>query len=190
MSTALRQLVGDALGDGPPASKPGPGTGQQIGVRLRADERAALAVAATARGMTPSGWLRALACAQLLRRPRWGGAERDALHDATRQLRAIRFEVNQVAAALAVVAQAHPSQARSRQNQVATAAVAAVWDAPALVEVQLQQIEALVIGNLDHWGARSRAARGEARVGTAPLAGTSDGTRCGGLGVSGHVCLC
>ncbi len=152
VSAALRQIVGDALGDGPPVPRPGPGTGQQVGVRLRADERAALAVAAAARGMTPSGWLRALACAQLLRRPRWGSAERDALHRAAQELRTIRFEVNQVAAALAVAAQAHPSQARLRQDRAAAAAVAAVRDVPALVEIQLRQIEALVIGNLDHWG--------------------------------------
>ena len=152
VSAALRQLVGDALGDGPPTPRPGPGTGRQIGVRLRQDEQVALASAAVARGMTPSGWLRALACAHLLRRPRWGDAELDALRGAEQQLRMIRFEVNQVAAALAAATQAHPSQARPQRQQAAAEAVAVARDVPALVEIQLRRLEGLVRGNLDDWG--------------------------------------
>ncbi len=151
VSAALRQLVADATGDGPPAPRPGPGTGQQVGVRLRADERAALADAAAARGMTPSGWLRTLACAQLLRRPRWGDTERDALHGAGLELRRIRFEVKRVAEGLAAAAQAHPTQAQFRQERATTEALTVARNVPALVEIQLQRIEALVRGNLDYW---------------------------------------
>jgi len=151
VSAALRQLVATAMGDGSPAPPPGPGTGQQVGVRLRADEQAALAAAAAARGMTPSGWLRALACAQLLRRPRWGDAERDALHGADHELRLIRFEVNRVAEGLAAAARVHPTQARFRQERAAAEALTVARDVPALVEIQLRRIEALVRGNLDYW---------------------------------------
>ena len=68
-SVALRRLVSEAL-DGPaPPGPHGVGRGQQVSVRFKDPERAALDKAAAQCGTSPASWLRSLGIVHLARRP-------------------------------------------------------------------------------------------------------------------------
>lgn len=95
-AAALRRLILEAVGEEPMAPT-GTGTGTQIGIRLRREERRAVSQAAKDRGTTPANWLRSLALAHLTRRPQWGPAETELLRDLFRELRRIGTNINQLA---------------------------------------------------------------------------------------------
>lgn len=150
----MRQLVGDALGDGPPVPKPGPGMGRQVGVRLREGERAALASAAAERGMTPSGWLRTLACAQLLRQPRWSAAELAAVRDVAWNLRELRRALGAATEQLEAAARMHPNRRAEQVRLMAEIARDAAETVRAVLpEVQAAQdeVQRLAVLGQEYW---------------------------------------
>ncbi|WP_198355819.1 plasmid mobilization protein [Granulibacter bethesdensis] len=115
-AAALRRLIVEAVngeaeglhGANPARSKltpAGVGRGQQIGIRLKAHERRALAEAAEAHGTSPANWVRSLAIVHLTSKPQWNPAESDALRELAREVRAIGNNVNQIARALNVAVQ-------------------------------------------------------------------------------------
>lgn len=142
-SAALRRLVSEALDGKPPAPPAGAGTGKQVGIRLKPPERAALAEAARARGTSPANWLRSLAMVHLGRRPQWNPAEVDALREVFGELRAIGNNVNQIAHALNVAAQAgdYPIEQGSQAREAAE-----------LVRAEMRRVVAVLTGNFDYWG--------------------------------------
>ena len=142
-SAALRALVAEATtGQGPPPPR-GAGAGQRLTVRLPAEEAAALRGAAAARGVTPSSWVRALACAHLGRKPQWNREELDALREGFAELRRIGANLNQIARAMN--AAAHTGQYPAYQGEAALAAAE-------LVRAEMRRVVALLSGNWDYWG--------------------------------------
>jgi hypothetical protein len=142
-SAALRRLVSEvATGQGPSAPK-GAGAGAQVGIRLKAPERAALAEAARAQGTSPANWLRSLAIVHLARRPQWNGSELEELRSLFRELRAIGNNVNQIAHALNVAAQ---------KGEYPPHQGSAAREAAELVRLEMRRVVAVMSGNFDYWG--------------------------------------
>ena len=139
-SAALRRLVCDTVRGGPSAAPRGIGTGEQVGVRLKGPERAALSDAAKARGTSPANWLRSLALVHLARRPQWTPAEVEALRDVFRELRAIGHGVARIARSLDGIA----GPAR-RQGDAAR-------EAADLIRIEMRRVVAVMTGNFDYWG--------------------------------------
>ena len=142
-SAALRRLVSDVLdGTDPPAPR-GVGRGEQVSVRLKPDERAALAEAARTRSTSPANWLRSLAIVHLMRRPQWNAAELDALRELFRELRAIGNNVNQIAHALNIATQTglYPPQQGTAAREAAE-----------LVRLEMRRVVAVMTGNFAYWG--------------------------------------
>lgn len=142
-SAALRRLVSEAVTGHAPTIPKGVGTGAQIGVRLKAAERAALAEAAQGQGTSPANWLRSLAIVHLARRPQWNAAEIEELRTLFRELRAIGNNVNQIAHALNVAVQTGvypPNQG------------AAAREAVELLRFEARRVVAVMSGNFDYWG--------------------------------------
>ena len=142
-SAALRRLVSETIDGKPPSAPRGAGVGSQVGIRLKAAERASLAEAAKARSTTPANWLRSLAIVHLACRPQWNAAELHELRELFRELRAIGNNVNQIARALNVAVQTGeypPHQGRAAQ------------EAAELVRYEMRRVVSLMTGNFDYWG--------------------------------------
>lgn len=142
-SAALRRLILQAMDGQTPAAPRGAGTGNQIGVRFKDAERAALAAAARAHGTSPANWLRSLALVHLMRRPQWTPAEIEALRDVFRELRAIATSLNQITRALTVAVDAGlcPPQHRDAARKAGD-----------LVRIEMRRVVAMMTGNFDYWG--------------------------------------
>jgi len=153
-AAALRRLIAEAVDGGagglhgasPARSALAPvgvGRGKQIGIRLKAAERRALAEAAEAHGTSPANWVRALAIVHLAGKPQWNPAEVEELRGLFRELRAIGNNVNQIARALNVAVQTGeypPHQGRAAK------------EAAELVRYEMRRIVAVMTGNFDYWG--------------------------------------
>ncbi len=143
-SAALRLLVTQAVGEAPPVPR-GVGRGEQVSVRLKATERAALAEAAEARSTSPANWIRSLAIVHLARRPQWNQAELDALRELFRELRAIGNNVNQIAHALNGAAHTGLNSGSEGQGVAAREAVE-------IVRLEMRRVVAVMTGNFAYWG--------------------------------------
>jgi hypothetical protein len=135
-------MVAQAVGQEPPGPR-GVGRGEQISVRLKGAERAALAEAAKAHHTSPANWLRSLAIVHLARRPQWNPAELDTLRELFRELRAIGNNINQIAHTLNVAA--HTGQYPPHPGVAAREAVE-------LVRLEMRRVVAAMTGNFDYWG--------------------------------------
>ena len=147
-SAALRRLVAQAIGQAP-AALHGAGRGEQVSMRFKASERAALAAAAEAHGTSPARWLRSLALVHSTDQPQWNPAELEALHDLFRELRAIGNNVNQIAHAANVNVQ--PARPLSSQG-------AAALEAMKLARQAMPRVVAVMDGSFAYWG-RSEVGR-------------------------------
>lgn len=155
VSAALGRMIGEALGGGGAEAPRGSGQGEQVKIRLRGEERYALARAAAARGTTPAGWLRALALVHLAGRPQWNQEELEALREIGREVRRIGANVNQIAHALNTAAQigeCPPGQGEAAERCLE------------LVRLEMRRLAGVVTGNFDYYGLpgdeRPTAARG------------------------------
>lgn len=121
----------------------GVGRGEQVGVRLKATERQALAEAARLQGTSPANWIRSLALAHLARRPQWNPAELEALRALFGELRAIGHNVNQMAHALniAVTTGDYPPEQGT-----------AAWEAAERIQWEMRRVVTAITGNFDYWG--------------------------------------
>ena len=155
-AAALRRLIAQEISTPSPAeglhgARPalaaigptGVGKGEQVGVRLKAPERAALAQAAKLQGTSPANWLRSLAIVHLARRPQWNPAELEALRDLFRELRTIGNNVNQIANML----NSGPDN-RQYSSKQGTAA----YEAADLVRAEMRRVVAVMTGNFAYWG--------------------------------------
>lgn len=142
-SAALRRLILQAMDGTAPAAPRGSGTGQQVGVRFKEAERAALAEAARAHGTGPATWLRSLALVHLTRRPQWNPAELEALRAVFHELRTIATNLDRSTRVLAEAVDAglcppeHCNAAR---------------EAGDLVRTEMRRVVAMMTGNFDYWG--------------------------------------
>lgn len=99
-SALLRRMLQSATGQVP--SRQGPvvgGLSDKITVRFRRSERAAIADAAAARGMTRTTWITSLARARLSLGLPLNGGEEEALRAIARELHRIGSNINQMARA-------------------------------------------------------------------------------------------
>ena len=142
-SAALRRIVSEAMDGKPPPPPSGAGSGQQVGVRFKASERALLSEVARSRATTPAGWLRSLALVHLTRRPQWNADEVEGLREVFKELRRIGNNVNQIARALNVAA--HKGEYPPYQGEDARAAAERVRH-------EMRRVVALMTGNYDYWG--------------------------------------
>ncbi|SCX35795.1 MobC family plasmid mobilization relaxosome protein [Agrobacterium rosae] len=142
-SAALRRLVFEATTGEPGPAPKGAGSAAQVGVRLKAAERAALAEAALSHGTSPANWLRSLALVHLVRQPQWNAAEIEELRSLFREVRAIGNNVNQIAHALNIAVQT---------GQYPPYQGAAAREAAELVRYEMRRIVAVMSGNFDYWG--------------------------------------
>lgn len=148
-SALLRRLVAETVDPGlhgaslDAIAPVGSGRGEQIGIRLKGEERRALNEAARARGTSPANWVRALAIVHLARKPQWNTAELSELREVFKELRRIGNNVNQIARALNV-AQA-TGQYPPHQHR-------AVEAAAELIRYEMRRVVAVMTGNFDYWG--------------------------------------
>ena len=155
-AAALRRLVAQAIegvegGEGLHGARPipvtvaprGPGRGEQVGVRLKASERAVLAAAAQDQGTSPANWIRSLALVHLSHRPQWNAAEVEALRDVFRELRLIGRRIDGMAEALGTAVQAGqcPPDEGDALREVAHQ-----------VRSEMRRVVAVMSGNFDYWG--------------------------------------
>jgi hypothetical protein len=121
----------------------GVGRGEQVGVRLKATERQALAEAARAQGTSPANWIRSLALVHLARRPQWNPAELEALRALFGELRAIGNNINQMAHALniAVTTGDYPPEQGTAAREAAER-----------IRLEMRRVVAAITGNFDYWG--------------------------------------
>ncbi|WP_146205460.1 hypothetical protein [Azospirillum sp. TSH7] len=162
-AAALRRLITQAIDGHEPAPPSGSGTGRQVGVRLKADEHAALVVAAAAHGTSPANWLRALALVHLTRRPQWSPAELEALRAIFTELRAISTNLTRLSA-------------HSPDHADPELASEMAQEAADRVRLEMRRVVAVLTGHFEQWGLpdaeRPTATAGFADRGTAP-AGTA-----------------
>lgn len=148
-SALLRRLVAETVDPGlhgaslDALAPAGAGRGEQIGIRLKGEERRALNAAAGARGTSPANWVRSLAIVHLGRKPQWNTAELSELREVFKELRRIGNNVNQIARALNV-AQA-TGQYPPHQHR-------AVEEAAGLIRHEMRRVVAVMTGNFDYWG--------------------------------------
>jgi len=148
-SALLRRLIAETVDPGlhgaslDTIAPAGSGRGEQIGIRLKGEERRALNEAASARGTSPANWVRALAIVHLAKKPQWNTAELAELREVFRELRRIGNNVNQIARALNV-AQA-TGQYPPHQHR-------AVQEAADMIRVEMRRVVAVMTGNFDYWG--------------------------------------
>jgi hypothetical protein len=159
-AAAIRRLIAEAVDGTRPGPGPGPGLhgaspaqvsiaprgvgrGEQVGVRLKASERVALAEAAKAQGTSPANWIRSLALVHLAHRPQWNPAELEALRDLFRELRAISNQLKDIAHGVSTAVQAGESPHDD---------VTAVREAAERVRFEMRRVVAVMTGNFDYWG--------------------------------------
>ena len=148
-SALLRRLVAETVDPGlhgasfEALAPAGSGRGEQIGIRLKGDERRALNEAASTRGTTPANWVRALAIVHLARKPQWSTAELSELREVFKELRRIGTNVNQIARALNVAQQT--GQYPPHQHL-------AVQEAANTIRSEMRRVVAMMTGNFDYWG--------------------------------------
>ena len=142
-SAALRRLMTEAVDGQAPTAPAGVGTGEQVGVRFKPTERAALADAARARSTSPANWVRSLVLVHLARRPQWNPAELDGLRDVFRELRRIGGNVNQIARAM---------NGAIETGQYPPYQGGAVREAAQLIRSDMRRVVAMITGNFDYWG--------------------------------------
>lgn len=166
-SAALRRLMAEAIDGQPPAPPAGVGRGEQVGVRFKRTERAALAEAARARDTSPANWVRSLALVHLARRPQWNAAELEALREVFRELRRVGTNVNQIARVMngAIETGNYPPYQGG-----------AVREAAQIIRSDMRRVVAMMTGNFDYWGlpdaehptaAPGAVARGDAQAAAA-----------------------
>ncbi len=155
VSAALLRMIGQEVGDKRAVAPRGVGQGELISVRLKNEERVALALAAHQRGTTPANWMRSLALVHLQKRPEWNHEELELFRDVGRELRRIGVNINQIAAgvnAAALIGECPPGQGEAAER------------ATELVRYEIRRLAAVVTGNFDYWGLptdeRPTAARG------------------------------
>jgi hypothetical protein len=163
-SAALRRLILQAMDGQTPTAPPGGGTGNQVGVRFKDAERAALAEAAQAHGTSPATWLRSLALVHLTGQPQWNPAELEALRAVFHELRAIGTSLERSTRALAEAVDAglcpleHRDAAREAGDQV---------------RIEMRRVVAMMTGNFEYWGLpdaeRPSAAPGAAKRAAAAI---------------------
>lgn len=142
-SAALRRIITEAVEGKPPTAPKGAGASSQVSVRLKTDERRALALVARERGTTPANWIRSLALVHLTRKPAWNESELEDLRRVGYEVAAIGSNVNQIARALNVAVQSGvfpPHQHLAAQ------------EAAELVRSQMHRLTAAITGNYDYWG--------------------------------------
>ncbi len=106
-SALLRRLVSTLTDQAPePAAPLASGVSDKVTVRFRRSERAAITDAATARGMTRTGWITALVRARLGLGLPLDRGEAEALRAIARDLNRIGGNINQIARAANAAAQA------------------------------------------------------------------------------------
>jgi hypothetical protein len=153
-AAALRRLIVEAMDGGAeglhgasPArlklAPAGVGRGKQIGFRLKAAERRALAEAAEAHGTSPANWVRSLAIVHLAGKPQWNPAELEELRALFRELSAIGNNINQIALALNVAVQSGVYPPHQGQ---------ATKEAAELIRYEMRRVVAVMTGNFDYWG--------------------------------------
>ncbi|WP_454888847.1 MobC family plasmid mobilization relaxosome protein [Sphingobium indicum] len=148
-SAALRRLVSQVVDPGlhgaslDAIAPAGSGRGEQIGIRLKGEERRALNAAAAARGTSPANWVRALAIVHLAGKPQWNPAELAELREVFKELRRIGTNVNQIARALNVAQQT--GQYPPHQHR-------AVQEAAETIRYEMRRVVAVMTGNFDYWG--------------------------------------
>lgn len=142
-SAALRRIITEAVEGKPPTAPKGAGASSQVSVRLKTDERRALALVARERGTTPANWIRSLALVHLTRKPAWNESELEDLRRLAYEVAAIGSNVNQIARALNVAVQSGvfpPHQHLAAQ------------EAAELVRSQMHRLTAAITSNYDYWG--------------------------------------
>lgn len=142
-SAAIRRMITEAIEGKPPAAPKGAGASSQVSVRLKTDERRALALVARERGTTPANWIRSLALVHLTRKPAWNESELEDLRRLAYEVAVIGSNVNQIARALNVAVQSGvfpPHQHLAAQ------------EAAELVRSQMHRLTAAITGNYDYWG--------------------------------------
>jgi hypothetical protein len=164
-AAALRRLISETVDGAAPAAPRGVGRGVQVGVRLKGEERAALADAARARGTTPANWLRSLAIVHLCGKPQWNDAEVAALRELFRELRRIGTNVNQIA---------HQANAAALSGLHSPGAAREAREAADKIQEEMRRLVAVMTGNFDHWGL-PKAARGSSPAARSPRKGRRRG---------------
>lgn len=142
-SAALRRIVTEAATDKAPAGPRGAGTGTQVSVRFRKDERVLLAQAAHERGTSPANWVRSLALVHLAGKPQWNTAEVDALRDVFNELRRIGTNINQIA---------HAMNLAIETGQYPAYQAGAVREAAGIVRNEMRRTVSIMTGNFAYWG--------------------------------------
>ncbi|AWI91999.1 plasmid mobilization relaxosome protein MobC (plasmid) [Methylobacterium sp. DM1] len=105
-SALLRRLVCTVTDQAPDPVRPlAVGASDKVTVRFRRSERAAITDAATARGMTRTGWIAALVRARLGLGLPLNRGEEEALRAIARELHRIGGSINQIARAANLAAQ-------------------------------------------------------------------------------------
>lgn len=144
VANATQDRLGNSVNDRAELDQRGVGRGEQVGVRLKAAERAALAEAARAQGTSPANWIRSLALVHLTRRPQWNPAELDALRDVFHELRALaqRLEHTGQEGSPAPGDGAGATQCGSQ----------AALEAAQLVRSEMRRVVGIMTGNFSYWG--------------------------------------
>lgn len=143
-SAALRLLIGEAVG----RSQPEPtsrATVADLHVRLTEREREAVRFAAAQKGMAPATWVRSLVRAHALRRPQWGGFERQALASVLAALGKIGSNVNQIARAMNVAV---------LKGEYSPHQGTAAKEAALEVRRTVSEVADMVRRDLDYWGVK------------------------------------
>lgn len=141
-SAALRRLILQAMDGQTPTAPSGGGTGNQVGVRFKDAERAALAEAARAHGTSPAAWLRSLALVHLTGRPQWTPAELEALRAVFHELRAIGTSLDRSTRALAEAVGTWRCPPEYGD---------ATREAGDQVRIEMCRVVAMMTGNFDYW---------------------------------------
>lgn len=141
-SAALRLLIGEAVGVSAPEAAPR-ATVADLHVRLTEREREAVRLAAAQKGMAAATWVRSLVRAHALRRPQWGGFERQALASVLSALGKIGSNVNQIARAMNVAV---------LKGEYSPHQGTAAKEAALEVRRAVSNVADLVRRDLDYWG--------------------------------------
>lgn len=141
-SAALRVLISDAVGISAPEAT-SRATVADLHVRLTEREREAVRLAAAQKGMAPATWVRSLVRAHAMRRPQWGGFERQALTSVLSALGKIGSNVNQIARAMNVAV---------LKGEYSPHQGTAAKEAALEVRRAISDLADMVRRDLDYWG--------------------------------------